>query len=97
MVVGGHVVSGLTCQELVELVTAFLDGVLDPWTERRFVDHVASCEGCGAYVDQFRRTIRALGDLPTETLPDHIRDELLRACRERPAHDPTEPPDGRSQ
>ena len=36
----------MTCAELVELVTAFLEGALDPDTERRFIEHLAVCDGC---------------------------------------------------
>lgn len=57
----------MTCQELVELVSAFLDGELDPVTERRLVDHIAICDGCGNYVDQFKQTIGVLGELPDDT------------------------------
>jgi len=57
----------MTCQELVELVSAFLDGELDPVTERRLVDHIATCDGCGNYVDQFKQTIGVLGELPDDT------------------------------
>ncbi|HET9143336.1 zf-HC2 domain-containing protein [Actinophytocola sp.] len=93
----GSVVSDMTCQELVELVSDFLDGTLDPETEHEVVEHVAYCDGCGAYIDQFRQTIRALGDVPTETLPENIREELLRANRDLPASDTTQPPEGETQ
>lgn len=73
--------SDLECKEFVELVTAFLDGALDPETERRFVDHVALCDGCDRYLDQIRQTVDSLGELPPETLPDEARDSLLSAFR----------------
>jgi anti-sigma factor RsiW len=53
--------NGLRCREFVELVTAFLDGTLDPGTEGRFAGHLPACEGCRRYLDQIRQTIRALG------------------------------------
>lgn len=71
----------MTCQELVELVTAFLDGALDADTRRRFVAHLASCDGCAHYLDQFQQTIATLGRLPEESLPRGARDDLLRAFR----------------
>ena len=76
----------MTCQELVELVSAFLDGELDQVTERRLVDHIAVCDGCGHYVDQFRQTIDALGELPDDTdgtLSAEQRDTLLTEFRRR--------------
>jgi predicted anti-sigma-YlaC factor YlaD len=69
------------CNELVELVTAFLDGTLDPETEARVVEHLAICEGCERYLDQFRITIRELGKLPPETLSTQARNNLLDAFR----------------
>jgi predicted anti-sigma-YlaC factor YlaD len=52
----------VTCQELVELVTAYLDGALDQETEHRLIEHLPECDGCSRYLDQIRRTIRSLND-----------------------------------
>lgn len=71
----------LNCAEFVELVTAFLDGALDPETERHFVEHLAECAGCERYLEQFRRTITELGELPPESLSPEARDRLLTAFR----------------
>ena len=71
----------MTCAELVELVTDYLEGALDRDTEARFVLHATSCPGCETYLDQFRATIAALGTLPPETLDDRVRDDLLDAFR----------------
>lgn len=73
--------SEIACEQLVELVTDFLDGALDPDTERRVVDHLALCDGCGAYLDQIRQTVRSLGELPPDQLPDAARAALLAAFR----------------
>ncbi len=74
----------MTCAELVELVTAFLDGALDPETEQRFVEHLAICDGCETYVEQMRRTIAEVGNVQPESLPDETRDRLLDAFRTFP-------------
>ena len=74
----------MTCAELVELVTAFLDGALDPETEQRFVEHLAICDGCDIYVDQMRRTIAEVGRVEPETLSDETREGLLQAFRTFP-------------
>ncbi|HEV7652937.1 MAG TPA: zf-HC2 domain-containing protein [Actinophytocola sp.] len=76
--------SDLACDELVELVTEFLDGALDPATERRVTDHLALCDGCTTYVAQFRATVDELGHLPAgevTQLPAPARDALLTAFR----------------
>ncbi|MEV6448167.1 zf-HC2 domain-containing protein [Amycolatopsis sp. NPDC051716] len=71
----------MNCDEFVELVTAFLDGALDPATEARFVEHLALCEGCERYLEQFRTTITELGELPPESLSPAVREDLLNAFR----------------
>jgi anti-sigma factor RsiW len=72
----------VNCDEFVELVTAFLDDALDPETEARFVEHLALCEGCERYLDQFRTTIGELGRLPPETLSPETRNAILGAFRD---------------
>jgi predicted anti-sigma-YlaC factor YlaD len=75
-------VTDLDCNELVELVTAYLDRSVDAETQKRVVDHLALCDGCEQYVDQFRQTIRVLGELPPERLTDDARAGLLDAFRD---------------
>lgn len=61
----------LTCQELVELVTDYLDDALDPADRARVDAHVASCPGCAAHLNQMRATVaivRAVAEL--ESRPD---------------------------
>jgi predicted anti-sigma-YlaC factor YlaD len=74
----------LDCDELVELVTDFVEGALDPVTERRVVDHLVLCDGCGTYLEQMRQTARDLGELPPDRLPEPARAALLAAFRELP-------------
>jgi len=74
----------MRCDEFVELVTAYLEGTLDPATEQQFVEHLALCEGCDRYLEQFRTTIEALGHLPEQSLSPHTRGQLLAAFRDFP-------------
>ena len=53
--------AGLTCRELVELVTDYVEGALPAAERERFEAHMAACEGCEAYVEQVRSTIRLTG------------------------------------
>lgn len=71
----------MDCREFVELVTAFLDGALDPADEERFVAHISRCDGCETYLGQFRSTIDALGALPSRPLDADAREKLLDAFR----------------
>jgi anti-sigma factor RsiW len=72
----------LSCQQIVELVTDYLDGALDPATAERVREHLELCDGCARYVEQLRITASALGELPSETIADGVRDELLSAFRD---------------
>lgn len=72
----------MDCDEFVELVTRFLDGALDADTERRFRDHLAVCEGCEIYLDQFRRTIDDVGALDPDQVSGQARATLLTAFRD---------------
>lgn len=71
----------LTCQELVELVTAYLEGDLSPSDRSRFEDHIAVCDGCTSYLEQMRTTIRVTGMLTPESLSEEASTELLSAFR----------------
>ncbi|MEV7908003.1 anti-sigma factor family protein [Streptomyces anulatus] len=72
-----------SCDEWVELVTAYLESDLDEPTRCLFEEHLAGCECCGHYLHQFRVTVTALGTLRPETLPDDMRDRLMSAFRHR--------------
>ena len=72
----------MTCKELVELVTAWLDGALPPAERSRFDAHLADCPYCRVYLDQMRRTVRLLGGLSEETIDPAARDALLARFRD---------------
>ena len=71
----------LPCRELVDLVTEYLEDQLSTVDRARFEAHLAACEACRAYLEQFRRTIRELGRLPEESLSPGVREALLAAFR----------------
>jgi anti-sigma factor RsiW len=71
----------LTCEELVELVTDYVEDRLSPEDRARFDAHLADCPHCRDYLEQMRQTIRSLGDLPEESLSPAVRDALLTAFR----------------
>jgi anti-sigma factor RsiW len=67
----------LTCQELVELITAYLEETL-PEAARQQVDrHLAGCEGCTHYLEQMRQTIQLTGRLREEQLTPQQQADLL--------------------
>ena len=72
----------MDCNELVELVTAYLDGSLDPDTRARFDVHLLECDGCANYLQQFRSTVDTLAKIDDGTLDPSFRDRLLNAFRD---------------
>jgi anti-sigma factor RsiW len=72
----------MSCRELVELITDYLEDRLSSIDRARFEAHLAECEACRTYLDQFRQTIRVLGRLPEESLSLEARNTLLTAFRD---------------
>jgi predicted anti-sigma-YlaC factor YlaD len=74
-------VTDLTCREVVELVTGYLEGSLPSADRDRFEEHLAGCEGCSIYLDQMRTTIRVTGSLDEDAIPAEQLERLTRAFR----------------
>jgi anti-sigma factor RsiW len=72
----------LSCLELVELVTAYLEGTLPAGARKRFEAHLAECDGCTTYLEQMRTTIRLSGALRVEDVSQQAERVLLLAFRE---------------
>jgi anti-sigma factor RsiW len=72
----------MPCQELVEVITDYLEGALSPEDRWRFEEHLSTCDGCRNYLEQMRATIRATGALQEESLPTGVREQLLDAFRD---------------
>ena len=75
-------VEAITCQEVVELVTDYLDGALAPEELARFEHHLTICDGCVWYVEQIRMTVEAVGRIGEQDVPPETRDGLVAAFRE---------------
>ena len=73
----------LPCQDLVEVVTDYLDGALSEVDHQRFEEHLAICERCVAYVEQIRLTVAATGraGVQGEALPADLREGIREAFR----------------
>ena len=69
----------LTCRELVELVTDYLDDILPRQTRDRFEEHLRACEGCATYLDQLRILLRACGQLRDEWVARPVLGSLREA------------------
>jgi anti-sigma factor RsiW len=76
-----NTVEALSCQEVVELVTDYLEDALRP-EERAIVErHLAGCTKCDAYLDQIRTTIRLVGRVDAASLSPEARHDLVEAFR----------------
>jgi anti-sigma factor RsiW len=71
----------LTCAEIVELVTDYLEQRLSLPDTERFEEHIAFCDGCSAYFEQMRMTIASAGRLRETDLPPKLEARLLDAFR----------------
>jgi predicted anti-sigma-YlaC factor YlaD len=74
-------VEEITCKELVEVVTEYLEGRMPPERRLLFEEHVAFCSWCQTYLDQMRETIRLTGMLTKDDLSPDTRDALLEVFR----------------
>ncbi len=71
----------MSCKELVELVTDYLEGALPPEDHRRFELHIGKCDWCKLYIDQIRLTIKAASKLTEDSLDPQAKEELLAVFR----------------
>lgn len=71
----------LTCRELTETITDYLEGRMPLMRRVEFQLHLGMCARCRAYLRQVRATVRVLGKLPDEPIPTDIAEELLHRFR----------------
>ena len=72
----------LVCREFVELVTDYLEGALPDAERVRLEAHLAECEGCGGYLEDIRRLVGTLHEIPEPPPDEATREALLAAFRE---------------
>ncbi len=79
-------IQDLSCQEIVELVTEYLEGTMDAGLRTAFDEHLGKCTGCSHYLEEMEATIRLTGTIKPEGLSPQFRAGLLEAFRafERP-------------
>jgi anti-sigma factor RsiW len=72
----------ITCQEVVELVTDYIERELPPEEASLFEQHLNFCDGCVVYVEQMRATNATVGRVREEDVPAETKDKLMTAFRE---------------
>jgi anti-sigma factor RsiW len=77
-----------TCQEMVELVTDYLEGSLSWRKRRRFEAHLSGCDDCTEFLRQMHTTIALTGSFAQDDPSPVRQSELLalfrRWCLESP-------------
>lgn len=71
----------MSCRQVVELMTDYLEGTLSAVERERFEQHIAGCDGCRAYLAQMRATGRIVGRLADEPIPEALERDLVAAFR----------------
>ena len=71
----------MSCKQLVDVITDYLEGAMPPGDRARFESHLDACPYCVTYLEQMRATVDALGELSEESLSEEARDQLLQAFR----------------
>jgi len=71
----------LVCQQVVEVVTDYLEGALPGAARRRFEKHLAGCAHCTEYLAQIRETIRLSGRVTPDDLTPQMREDLTDLYR----------------
>jgi anti-sigma factor RsiW len=81
----------MTCQELVEFLMDYLDGVLADSVRLRFEEHLEECPDCVAYLATYREAVRLGKDACRDnqgTLPEDVPEQLVRAILQARRQDP---------
>ena len=72
----------LTCAQVVEIVTAYLEDALSAEDRERVEEHLVFCDGCSTYLEQMRDTIAMTGRLEAEHIPPALQERLVAAFRD---------------
>ncbi len=71
----------ITCRELVELVTEYLEGAMEPSERQRLEEHLARCRPCRHHLEQMRSTIKTVGQLREASITPEAQADLLDVFR----------------
>jgi anti-sigma factor RsiW len=71
----------MTCRQVVELMTDYLEDNLPAGDRARFEEHIAGCDGCRAYLAQLQTTREMVGRIANVPMPASVERELIEAFR----------------
>jgi putative zinc finger protein len=72
----------MSCSEIVELVTEYVEGGLSTADRDRFEEHIGFCTPCLTYLDQMRQTVAGIGEVEADELPPELQSSLVEAFRD---------------
>ena len=76
------VAEDLSCREIVELVTEYLEGTMPVRDREAFELHLVLCDGCANYLDQVREMVGLTGRLREGSLSPETLEDLCRSFRD---------------
>jgi len=72
-----------TCEEVVNVLSDYLEGTLDPELAAIITRHLQDCPDCDAFMRTYAATVRMTGELTTEEIPEALRQRVRYALEER--------------
>ena len=78
----------LSCRQVTDLVTNYVEGALPKNERLAFEQHVAICPPCRAYFAQMRTVVQVAGSLHEDDLPESVRANLVSAFRRWKSEEP---------
>jgi anti-sigma factor RsiW len=76
-----YMAGNFTCREIAELITDYLEGTFTLSQRLRFQMHMGLCFACRNYLRQMKYTVATLRKLPSEPVPAHVKEELMKRFR----------------
>lgn len=73
----------LSCQDLMQRTSEYLDEALPPGEREAFDRHLATCAACAHHLQQILQTIQRLRSLPREPMPSGMKERLRQALHSR--------------
>jgi anti-sigma factor (TIGR02949 family) len=73
----------MRCRQVVDKISEYLDGELDPEMVRELERHLEHCEDCRVVVDTTRKTVDVFCHTEPAPLPVDVRERLNQMFAER--------------
>jgi anti-sigma factor RsiW len=73
----------MRCRQVIDKISEYIDGELDPELTRELQRHLAHCEDCRIVVDTTNKTVAIFNHADPAALPDDVRERLNGMFAER--------------